>query len=83
MKAKLNNIVDDIPPKTAEAVILHNVKVRNYFFCFDPRKISTQSPKNIKSFDIMVTNVCDIQAFSRERLVDAWGEGGGWYEIQY
>ena len=31
----------------------------------------------------MVTNVCDIQAFSRERLVDAWGEGGGWYEIQY
>ena len=37
----LNCIVDDILPKTAEKVILHNVKGRYCFFSFDPRKILT------------------------------------------
>ena len=41
MKAKLNNIVDDLPPKAAEKVKLREVKVSYCFFSFDLRKILT------------------------------------------
>ena len=41
MKTKLDNIVDDIPPKTAEKVKLLKVKVKYYLVSFDLRKIST------------------------------------------
>ena len=34
MKAKLNKILDDIPPKTSEKVKLHKVKVKVIDFFF-------------------------------------------------
>ena len=34
LKVNLNKIVDDVPPKIAEKVKLHKVKVSYYFFKF-------------------------------------------------
>lgn len=38
LKVNLNKIVDDIPPKIAEKVKLHKVKVSYYFFKFCSKK---------------------------------------------
>ena len=38
LKVNLNKIVDDIPPKIAEKIKLHNVNVSYYFFKFCSKK---------------------------------------------
>ena len=54
MKAKLNKIVDDIPPKTTEKIKLHKVKVSYCYFGFDLRKISILlKPEKNENFMIL------------------------------
>ena len=66
----LNKIVDDIPPKIAEKVKLHKVKVSYYFFKFWSKKnIDKITPWKIYIFffDMIMTNVSDIWEYIRGR----------------